>query len=227
MIQFNLLPDVKLEYIKTRKTKRTVVTAALVIGGSALGILILLFFFVNVLQKQHLSHLNSDIKRDIAKLQDTPDLDKVLTIQNQLNSLPALHDQKAVSSRFFGYLSQLTPTDATVSAAKISFDDSTITVNGDAKDITTVNKFVDTIKFTDYTVAGSDEKKKAFSNVVLTSFGKGEKSTSYSIQFSFDPAIFDGKGEVKLVVPSTVTTRSTTEKPTDLFQPSQTKPAGQ
>lgn len=43
MIQFNLLPDVKLEYIKANRAKHTVVVAASVTAAAALGIFILLF----------------------------------------------------------------------------------------------------------------------------------------------------------------------------------------
>lgn len=227
MIQFNLLPDVKLEYIKTRRTKRTVITVAGLVAAVSLGMLVLLFVVVNVMQKQHLSNLNRDIKRDIAKLEQVPDLDKVLTIQNQLGSLPGLHDSKPVSSRFFGYLKQLTPTSATISASKVDFAAGVITVSGSADSLSTVNKYVDTLKFTDFTQTGSEDKKKAFSEVVLSSFGKGEKEVTYQIAAKFDPLIFSGQTEVKLVVPSIVSTRSTTEKPTDLFQKLPTNPGVQ
>ncbi len=226
MIQFNLLPDVKLEYIKTKKTKQLVVSTSIIIAGASLALLLILFLIVNVAQKQHLKHLNSDIKANISKLQNTPDLDKVLTIQNQLNSLPNLHGQKPVTSRFFGYVSQLTPTTATISQAKIDFDASTITISGDADSLSTVNKFVDTIKFTEYTVDGSTESKKAFSDVVLSSFTKTEKGVTYQIDFKFDPAIFNDQAAVKLNVPNIITTRSTTEKPSDLFQQSQSNGGG-
>lgn len=173
---------------------------------------------VYIVQKQHLRNLNSDIKRDVAALQAIPDLDKVLTIQNQLQSLPALHDGKPVSSRFLLYLSQLTPATATIGTAKVDFDSSTISISGDSNALSTVNKYVDTLKFTEYTVSGSDEKKRAFSEVVLSQFGKSDKGSTYKIDFKFEPEIFDGTKEVKLVVPNIVSTRSTTEKPTELFQ---------
>lgn len=227
MIQFNLLPDVKLEYMKTRRTKRTVVTVASIVAMISLAALILLFFVVNVLQQQHLKHLNSDIKADISKLQSIPDLDKVLTIQNQLGNLPALHDKKPVSSRAFSYLSQLTPTTATISDAKVNFDTNSMSVEGNADTLTTINKYVDTIKFTDYTPEGSTDKKKAFSEVVLTQFTKTDKGLTYKIDFKFDPTIYSNAAEVKLNVPSIISTRSTTEKPSELFQQIQTNKQGQ
>jgi hypothetical protein len=223
MIQFNLLPDVKLQYIKAQRTKHTVVTAAVVTAAAAFGIMVLLFLVVNVWQHQQLNSLNKTIKQDTAKLKAIPDLDKVLTIQNQLNALPGLNDSKPVSSRFFGYLTQLTPSKATITQAKVDFDSGTITINGNADAISTVDKYVDTLKFTDYTVGGGSDKKKAFSDVVLTSFAKNDKGVTYQIDFKFDPTIFSSANDVTLAVPNIISTRSNTEKPTDLFEQSQTK----
>lgn len=227
MIQFNLLPDIKLEYIKTQKMKHRVVTVAIAAALASLTILVMLVLVVYVVQKQHLKHLNNDIKRDVAALQAIPDLDKVLTIQNQLQSLPGLHDDKPVASRFLGFLSQLTPSAATVSNAKIDFESNTISISGDTNSLSVVNQYVDTLKFTEYSVSGSDEKKLAFSEVVLSQFGKSDKGVTYKIDFKFDPEIFNGTKEVKLEVPNIVSTRSTTEKPTELFQQNQNSTGGQ
>lgn len=229
MIQLNLLPDVKRQFISTRRTKRRVILGAVMVAAGSLGVLVMLFVAVNVVQKQHLNNLNKDIKTDLATLESVPDLDKVLTIQNQLASLPGLHDQKPVASRFLGFLSQVTPSSATISSAQIDFEQNIIVITGGADTHSTVNKFVDTLKFTDYTLADSSEAKKAFSEVVLGQFGKTEGGVSYSINLKFDAQIFNNASEVKLVVPTIVTTRSTTEKPTELFQqvPTNSSGAGQ
>lgn len=218
MIQFNLLPDVKLEYIKTQRTKHMVISIATIVGGVALGLLVLMFVLVNVIQRQHLNSLNKNIQTNIKKLQSTPDLDKILTIQNQLKSLPSLHNSKPVSSRYFDFLTQLTPDKASLSQAKIDFTANTISLTGTADALSTVDKYVDTLKFTNYLVGGdSATKKAAFSGVVLTNFGKNDKGVSYQIDLSFDPAIFDSKNDVKLDIPNIISTRSSTEKPGNVF----------
>ena len=157
MIQLNLLPDVKLEYLKTERTKRKIILISSSFAGAALVILAMLFVVVSVLQKQHLSSLNKDIKTYSQKLSDTTDLNKILTIQNQLESLPGMHDQKVVASRLFSYMSQVTPNQASIASLKIDFATSTISFNGAADSLETVNKFTDTLKFTDYKTA--DEKR--------------------------------------------------------------------
>ena len=219
MIQFNLLPDVKLEYIRTQRLKQTVVSISVLAAGVALTILILLFLVVDVFQKQHLKAVNNDIKTNTAKLKSIPDLNKILTIQNQLNSLPSLHAKKPVTSRLFGYISQIVPDKVNISQLQIDFDANTITFTGSADSIATVNKFVDTLKFTNYTVGDSTDTTNAFSQVVLTSFSRLDKGgASYAITADFDTNIFDSSKTVKLVVPTLTTTRSETEKPSDTFK---------
>lgn len=227
MIQFNLLPDIKLEYIKTRRSKRMVLLISAAVAGACLLIFIGLFVFVNVLQRKHLSDLNRDIKSNISTLQQTPDLSKILTVQNQLHSLTALHQQKPAASRLLDYLGQLTPANATISDAKIDFTANTISLTGNADALSTVNQFVDTIKFTTYTSDADNQTPKAFSSVVLTSFSKGASSSSYQIDFNFDSAIFDNTHKIQLTVPKIISTRSEVDKPADLFQKNQSTQATQ
>jgi Tfp pilus assembly protein PilN len=219
MIQFNLLPDVKLQYIKARHMKRIIsIVASLCIVGS-LALTALLFVLIGVVQTKYLNDLSADINKTSSHIKGTKDLDKILTIQNQLQSLPALHDKKPVASRAFGYLSQVTPAKVNIATMKIDFTNNTIDFSGSADSLATVNQFVDTLKFTNYQKDKEETKSPAFSEVVLASFGRDDKGASYSIKLKFDPVIFDGTVDTKLVVPKQITTRSETEKPEFLFQP--------
>jgi hypothetical protein len=225
MIQFNLLPDVKLEYIKARRSKRMVLLVSGGVAAFTFLIFLILFSVVNILQPKHISDLNHDIKKYTATLKATPDLDKILTVQNQLSSLTSLHSQKTVTSRLIDYLGQVTPAQATISNVKMDYSANSINLSGNADKLATVNQFVDTIKFTTYTVDGSIVSSKAFSNVVLSGFATTDKGVSYQITASFDPIIFNGTNKVTLIVPKIISTRSETDKPADLFQ--QNAKAGQ
>lgn len=221
MIQFNLLPDVKLEFLKARRSKRMVFGISFALMGVSVGVLVLLFSVVYGLQKGHLNNLDDDIKRDSAALQAIPDLDRILTVQNQLKSLPGLHDQKPVTTRLFGYLTQVTPTLVTIGELRIDFAANTIAFTGEADRLGTINKFVDTLKFTSYTIPGqpeSEEPTAAFSNIVLSSFTRDDQKASYEINLNFDPAIFSSAATPKLTVPKVITTRSETAKPDALFK---------
>lgn len=244
MIQFNLLPDVKIQFIKTRARKRLIMIVSILVSAVTFGVFVLLFLFVRVNQPKHMSDLNKDIKSETSKIQSTPDLDKILTIQNQLNSLPALHDKKVVSSSLVDYLTSLTPNQATISDVTLDFETNTMTIQGNVDGLATVNKFVDTLKFTDYKVNNeAGASGKAFKEVVLQSFSvspagqTGAGGVSYQMNLGFDPAIFAQVKDVKegsdkpvtLTVPKIISTRSETEKPANLFapQPQPAVPGGQ
>lgn len=224
MIQLNLLPDVKAKYIKTERTKRAVILATVVISGVSIGIVLLLSSIVFGAQKYQLSSLDDKINDSSKELQKVQDLDKILTIQNQLNALPDLHSAKPRVERLFTFLPQITPVDVKISDYSLKFEDSTMTFTGTAKDIETVNKFVDTLKFTKFTTDRNATPESAFKEVVLTSFAKSDKITTYTVNLKFNPELFLGQNKtVTLVVPAIISTRSETNRPGSLFteQPKQ------
>lgn len=221
MIQFNLLPDVKIEYIRAQRLKRAVVLVSTVVSIVSVVFLIMTFVGVVFVQTSHLSNLDRDIKAGIKEIQETGDINKVLTIQNQLKSLTKLHADKPVVTRLLGYIEQITPATARISDFKIDYENNKIEISGDADSIVEVNRYVDTLKFTMYIIDGDTKNQtNAFSSVVLGSFSVSPDRTSYTITSDYDPKIFDVEEEVVLVVPdSKITTRSETEKPGPLFVP--------
>ena len=218
MIQFNLLPDIKLQYIKARRQKRLVVLSSTIASIAVVTIFVFLIVVVDVLQKKNLNDLNRDISNNSKQLEGTANLNQILTVQNQLNSLTSLHDQKPVSSRLFTFLPLVTPSQITISRLNADFTQNTLTISGDADSIYTINKYVDTLKFTTYQVSGSSTSKNAFTNVVLSSFGRDNTKATYTITLDFDPTIFSERSDVKLTVPQIITTRSVLDLP--LFQKS-------
>lgn len=220
MIQFNLLPDVKLEFVKANKIKRLVVVVSSIVAAGLLIITLLLFLSVRVVQARHVTSLNNQISSTTATLKNTPNLNQILTIQNQLSALTSLHDKKPVASRLSGYISQLTPATVTISQLEVDFTKNTIQITGTADSLATINQYVDTLKFSTFTVGNSSTSQKAFPSVALTQFGYSTANgASYVILANFDPLIFSGTTNVKLNVPTLVTTRSELDQPTNLFQP--------
>jgi hypothetical protein len=217
MIQFNLLPDVKQEFIKARRAKRSVGVIATLSAVGALALLLIMVALVHVAQKKHLSDLNKDIDKYSHQLSEVPDLNKILTIQNQLSSLPALHEEKPTVSRLFGYMTQVTPTDVSLDQVRIDFEAGGVTVLGTADRLETINKFVDTLKFTKFKVDEGEADKNAFTEVVLVSFSRDDKGAGLQVTFKYDPEIFDSTKKISLDVPKIVSTRSETEQPKALF----------
>lgn len=217
MIQFNLLPDVKVQFVKAQQMKRLVYGTAVIATGSTFAIFVLLFLVVHGVQRKNMSDLSKDATKYSQQLQNTKDLNKVLTIQNQLNSLTSLHDQKAAAVREFAYIQQITPADLTISDYATDFTANTMVITGAAPTLARVDTFVDTLKFATYTDASGANAQKAFSSVVLTQFGRADNGTTYTINLGFDPTLFKNDSDKKLIVPNTVTTRSVVELPDNLF----------
>lgn len=223
MIQFNLLPEVTIEYIKARRTKRMIIGIALLVGAVCATIFIILYVSVTFVQPKHIGNLTNDIADDFKKLQSSPDVNKMLTVQRQLNSLTKLHENNPSADRFPRYLSQLTPQNVSISTASIDYPTSTIQISGTTDTLATVNKFVDTLKFTTYNADADTTNKNAFTQVVLNGFGVTDKQATYQLSFKFDYGIFDNTKKIKLTTPNIISTRSNIEKPTGLFQPQPTK----
>lgn len=214
VVQFNLLPDVKLEFNKSQHVKKVVYSLSTLVIVVVLSILILSFFVVNVLQKKLIDNANNDIKTYSQKLNAIPDIAKVLTIQNQLKSLPALHQKTHEVSRLFTYLPQVTPTNTFMGALNLDTASNNIKITGTADTVATVNTFVDTLKFTNFTTNGDSSKAKpAFSQVLLSQVGRSSKGATYTIVTKYDPVLFDNSQNVTLVVPNQITSRSVINAP--------------
>ncbi len=223
MIQLNLLPDVKLEYIKAQRSRRLVTSLAVAVSLAAVALLALLFS-ISSLQHKHLADLTKDISIESAKLQQQPDINKILTVQNQLGSLTNLHATKPAVARLFDYLNSVTPAQVNISNLTVDFTQQTMTVTGTSDALASVNKYIDTLKFTKYTTDASGTGLPAFSNIVLASFGVNNstqdksQAATYTINLSYDKTIFDITQTIKLAVPEQTTTRATLDQPTDLFK---------
>ena len=222
MIQFNLLPDVKLEFVKARKAKHMVMSISVIVSIVAIFILLISFFFVNGVQKKSIRDLNGDIAKYTTKVKNTPNLNKILTIQNQINSLPNLEAQKPATQFLFKYLAQITPNPVTISQLSLSLSTNALAISGEAPTLAIVDQFVDTLKFSTYTIGNSTHTTDAFSNVVLLSFGlpapnSGAISAGYTIDANFDPVIFNTDDGATVNVPNITSTRSETDQPPPLF----------
>lgn len=199
MIQFNLLPDVKLQYIQSQRTKHLITFIATVTGIVAVGLLLFSMFFVHVVQKQMINNLNKDIAASNKQLKAIPNIDKMLTVQKQLNTLTGLHEKKPVMSRAFPYLQQLTPQTVSLNRLQIDNVTSTIVLSGVADSLDTVKVYADALKAAKYSADGGTAQK-AFSEVVLSNFSRDAKGANFTITAKFDPTIFLLTSDVQLQV---------------------------
>lgn len=210
MIQVNLLPDVKIEFMRTRRNKRLVMMGSLGVVGVVGAVILFLASYVMVAQKKHLSDINNDIASATSQVSSVTDRERILTVQQQLAALPALHEQKPVTSRLFTYLNQLTPAGVTLSRVDVNTESNTIGLGGSAPTLELVNTFADTLKFARYDINGQGDL--AFSQVV-SNIGQANGRSSFTISLNYDSKIFDFSSDtVTLSVESLVTTRLNPQK---------------
>jgi hypothetical protein len=212
MVQLNLLPDVKLEYIKTKRTKRLVLGISLIVIGASVGLFVLMFSFVSIAQKNHIKKVEKDTDRYISEIQNTPGVNEILTVQNQLNVVNTKHTEKPAAIRVLPYIYQVLPTGTKINTLTADFKASTITLDGVTTDINAVNKIVDSFKFAKYK-SESGTEGTPFSEVVLDGYSTDKSETSFSVTMKFDPIIFNNVEKVTITIPNQETTRSYTEKP--------------
>lgn len=218
-VQFNLLPDIKLQYVKSQQTRNKVISLAVLAGSVALGIFLILLIFTAVIQKKQLSDADKQIAAQTADIKSIDGIEKVLTVQNQLTTLSGLHQNKHISSRIFGYLSQLTPPNVSLGRLSLDFSTNTLVLEGTANSQATVNTFIDTLKFTKYQIGSTDSSHQAFPSVVESSFSIIPPKVSYALNVQFDPKLFANNllssagvpQEPKLQVPNQITTGSSAD----------------
>lgn len=195
MIQFNLLPDVKKEYVKAKRAKRMILSVATLASAGVVGVTILMFTFVHVAQKRHISDLTDDIQTITTEIKSTENLNDILTVQNQLSILPGLHEAKPETSRVFDYLSFVSPATIRITSADLDTRDSSLKVKGSADSIATINKLVDNFKAVTYAVVGSDAETRVYSDVVTELSGNNE-GANFEISMLYDPVIFSNTEQV-------------------------------
>jgi Tfp pilus assembly protein PilN len=221
-IEFNLLPQSRAEAMAAKAQQDEFFSKAVIATVICFGLFLLLFIYADVIQKAQISSANKNITQKTATLQQVPNINTILTVENQLKTAAALNQSKHTSSRIFTYLAQLTPTNASVSSLLLDFTANNVTIDGAADSANTVNAFIDALKSGQYKINGTS--KGAFTNVVESSFAINTKGVIYSLSANFDPTLFtsgvtDANGKnitPVLSVPNTLTGHASTD-PASVF----------
>jgi anti-anti-sigma regulatory factor len=226
MIQLNLLPDLKKEFIKSQKTKGVVISVSILTTIGAVGLSVLLFIYVTFLQQVQINLATDDIKAKESQLKGITDVDKYLTVQTQMASLPTLHANKGSYSRLFDFLGVINPSAPNnVSLGNLQMDvaTKTITFNGTTSSFETLNVFVDTLKNAQVSYKqngqGETQTSKMFQQVLVqnSSFAhsNGKDLVSFSIKTVYVQTVFAvGNTDMKASIPNITTTQSVTQSPT-------------
>lgn len=135
MIELNLVPDVKQELLKAQRVRNTVISMSILAGIIAIGVVILLTFYLFGVQTVRGTLADNAIKERTAQLAKVDDLSNTLTVQNQLSKLSVMHETKNIDSRIFSILTAINPpapNTIVISSAKLDAQNKLVTIDGQA-----------------------------------------------------------------------------------------------
>lgn len=201
MISLNLLPDVKKDLLRVRRERNLVVSISVIVVGASIGVLLLLSGTLGVLIGAKALMENS-IKNDeqtIKQAQKKKQLDKYITIQNQLKQIGKLKSDQQVYSRLMDYLTQLNPAapnNVQISSAKIeapagssgdtsssssssaSADGITMTIEGKTTNFSALDVYKNTLSKAQLSYEVEEEDASSDSESSANSDGTYSKETS-------------------------------------------------
>lgn len=217
-VQINLLPSGKADSVKNQANQRHLLSLARRGALASVGLLVLLMLVVWGLQKKQLTSADKSLADHTTQLSNVADLNKILTVKNQLSTLKTLHQEKFAAERLFKYLPQVTPARATINSLTLDFKNSALDLAGNADSLQTVNAFIDTLKFTQFTTDTDTNLQTAFPTVVESGFSLGSGTVTYGLSIKFAPALFDNHAAaVNLKIPAEHTTRTVQDVNGNLF----------
>jgi hypothetical protein len=232
MIEINLIPDIKQELLRAERVRSMVISLAILIGLGAIGVVVLLGLWVFGIQLARGALSDKTIKDESAKLASVKDLSRTLTIQNQLNQLPSLHESKHIDSRIFDVLTTINPPQPNnIAISKLTLDstDKTVTIEAQAVGgYPALEVFKKTIAATTFQFTGADgEETRPLATSISDgdrSYGEdasGQKVLRFSLVFGYpDELVTPYLQGAKIVAPSkTNVTDSYLGVPKSLFSP--------
>lgn len=195
MVQINLLPDIKKQYIKSQQIKHTVIVASVLISVVAFTIAALLFAYVRIVQPQHRANLQTDIDAAVSRQKEFPDAAKLVTIQNALKQIGQLQNSRSITSRSFAYVASVTPLDITYRSINYDSVSGLMTLTGTAKDTDITNELANNIKSATYTyqennqeVTGKPFTSSRFSSPISKSEEDG--TVAFTMEIGIAPELF-------------------------------------
>ncbi len=228
MIELNLLPDVKKEFIKAQRTRNRVVSGAIMVSLIAGGAVAFLATTVYGAQALLIKNMNDQITNNHKELAKKQEIDKYLAVQSQLDALHKVSQQRDIDSRLLGYLPQLNPAPpSNVTLYTLSLDKSikSLVIDGSANSFEAVNNFRSTLqnaKIT-YKLDGEDKDVMFFSAVEVTAPGmskaEGKVTVAFKATLTYAPEVFDEHiTDIKVIVPKLVTSDGDQNAPKELFK---------
>ena len=227
MIELNLLPDLKKDFIRAQRMRNLVISASIVVTMVAGGLTVLLLLTVYGGQTLISNNLDGSIKKNYDILSKKPEIDKYLTVQNQLKNLDGLHSERYAYAKALDYLQQLNPSEpnnVALSAALLTKDSKSLVIEGTTNNFESLNVFKNTLENAQltYTLDGKPETVKLFDTVkldeaVVTSLGT-RKLASFKFSLTYPKEAFISSiPETAISVPKATLSDGDSSAPKQLF----------
>lgn len=209
MIQINLLPDVKQEYLRARKVRNFAISVAILAGLASVAIVVLLLMALGV-QKGREALADNAIKTEYESLSQIEDLSELVTLQNQLSLIGDQHDNKTMDSRLFSLLQAINPpAPNNIQFTTVSLDpeDTILTIEGVATQgynaVETLTKTIRNTKFEfirDQEVGSEDVATKV--SIGETGFGEnadGKRVLRFEVLITYNDILFSNEVDYKQI----------------------------
>lgn len=230
MIELNLLPDVKRDFVRAQRMRRQVIAGVILLSMAAVGVVVALALYVYGAQFAFGQVLDGGIKSKSEELANVDDLDDYLTIQNQLRALPELHDAKMAYDRLFTYLPTLNPappSNIRITRLSVDQENGKITIVGYGRDYKAVTVFENTVKNAQLSYKDGDSgeqtsesfvKSIEMSDVDLSEDANGNRVVAFTATLEYgDGAFKRNASSIQLRVPNKNTTQSAERVPQQVF----------
>jgi hypothetical protein len=193
MIELNLLPDIKKDYIKALRTRTRIAIVSMLVILIAVGAVVASILYVYVAQNLLIKNRTAVIAEKKDELEKKPNTTLNLTIQNQLDVLPELHEKKAIYSRMMDMLPVMNPSapnSVSLTNLTINNDTKTMAFNGTSETFEALSVFQESLKYTELTTYTTledgrreDTKSPLFSEVVIESSSLGQINGKPKVSF--------------------------------------------
>lgn len=231
MIEVNLLPDVKQEFIHAQRVRLNVVTISVIISVIAVAAVLILAVLLGV-QAARGFLLDSSIKDNSSKLSNVSDINKTLTIQNQLGKISSIQQSSHVDSRIFSVLTSLAKGNGNdkIQYSNIVVDTSNkiVTIQAQTQTFNGLDVFKKTLVATnfEYSTDGSSTKQTEplASNISITNQSQaldasGAHVVTFTLSFTYADALLSPQSKnAQTVLPSATNATDSYEGiPSSLF----------
>ena len=229
MIEINLIPDVKRELLRIRMMRNAVISMSILVGIVSIAIVV---FCAVVLGGQLAFELkqDSDIKSKYGELSQISDLDKTVTLQQQLGQIDRLHSDKKINSRLLSLISAINPpapNNVQISMARLNPKEKTITLEGSAVNgfaaLEVLKKTLTSTKVKKGNAEGDGVSLASDMKAGETTFGENAEGKKV-LRFAFPDDLFaHSKETISIITPTSKTnvTDSRLGVPESLFSRSE------